>query len=281
MPALHIPFTKMQGAGNDFIVVDNRFFHFSERDLQAIARRFCARRTGVGADGLLALDDPEQAGADYRMHYLNADGSPAGMCGNGARCLARYARHAGLTSEPLAFDVNAGRYSASVPGGEGEPVRLFVPSPENFRPQTRLADGRHVPYVWTGTHHVVLFVDEIEAVDPMRDAPPVRHDPAFLPEGTNVSFVEMKGPQRLAIRTFEKGVEGETLACGTGALAAAVVAHLAGRSSATEFEIHARGGEMKVGFEMEDGSITDLFLEGPAVTVFTGMLEIDPGMLDA
>jgi diaminopimelate epimerase len=281
MPALHVPFTKMQGAGNDFIVLDNRFFHFSESELQAIARRFCPRRTGVGADGLLALDDPEGEGADYWMHYLNADGSPAGMCGNGARCLARFARHAGLTGEPLVFDVNAGRYTASVPGGEGQPVRLFVPSPENFRPRTRLSDGRSVPYVWTGTHHVVLFVDNIEDVDPAHEAPPIRHDPAFLPEGTNVNFVEMKGPQYLAIRTFEKGVEGETLACGTGALAAAVVAHLAGHSSATEFEIRARGGAMKVGFAIDDDSITRLFLEGPAATVFTGMLEIDPGMLDS
>jgi diaminopimelate epimerase len=149
-------------------------------------------------------------------------------------------------------------------------------TPRDFRPDVPLADGRSVPYVWTGTHHVVLFVDDAEAVDPAREAPPIRHDPGFAPEGTNVNFVEVKGPQQLAVRTFEKGVEGETLACGTGALAAALVAHLAGRSIADLFTVRAHGGTLVVGFSASNGSITDVFLEGPAERVFTGILEIDP-----
>jgi diaminopimelate epimerase len=266
----------MQGAGNDFIVLDNRFFHFSTEELARLARRFCPRRFGVGADGLLALDEPDRDGAHYRMRYHNADGSRAGMCGNGARCLARFARLAGLADERLVFDAEAGRYRVDVPpAGEGG-VRLFVPPPRDFR-EVALADGRSVLFVWTGTQHVVQFVPDLEGVDPAAEAPPVRHDHAFAPAGTNVNFVQVLAEDRLAVRTFEKGVEAETLACGTGALAAAVVARLAGRSGASRFTVEARGGTLEVGFAASgDGEVVDLYLEGPAEVVFTGILEVDP-----
>jgi diaminopimelate epimerase len=278
MAVLHVPFTKMHGAGNDFVVLDNRFFHFSQEELARLARRFCPRRTGVGADGLLALEPPAGEGAHYRMRYLNADGSAAGMCGNGARCLARFARDAGIDGEPLVFDSDAGRYRASAPPA-GE-VRLFVPPPRDFNAAAPLACGGTVQYVYTGTHHTVVFVDDVDAAQPERDAPAIRHDAAFAPAGTNVNFVQLLSPDRLAVRTFEKGVEGETLACGTGALAAAVVARLAGASAASHFTIEARGGTLRVGFDTAaSGEVENLFLEGPAVTVFTGILELPPEML--
>src|SRR5690606_7040767 len=128
-----VPFTKMHGAGNDFIVLDNRFMHFSAAELAALAQRFCPRRFGVGADGLLALSPSDEPGIDFRMEYVNPDGSRAGMCGNGARCLARFARSAGLEAEPLTFRADAGVYRASVPPEPEAPVRLFVPPPERYR----------------------------------------------------------------------------------------------------------------------------------------------------
>lgn len=284
MPALVVPFTKMQGAGNDFLVLDNRFLHFSHDELADLARRFCPRHFGVGADGILALSPPSadasEQGHDYRMDYVNPDGSRAGMCGNGARCLARFARSAGLASEPLVFGSDDGTYRASVPDDPEADVRLFVPSPKRFDSKHVLEAGGTVPYVWTGTHHTVVFVRDVETANVAKIAPRIRHDAAFAPEGTNVNFVEVlsEAPARVKVRTFEKGVEAETLACGTGALAAALVPRLMGRVDGSEVEVVARGGTLRVGFRLDEGDgqavVRDLWLEGPAVTVFQGTLEL-------
>ncbi len=277
MPALVVPFTKMHGAGNDFIVLDNRFFHLSGDELAGLARRFCPRRFGVGADGVLALSPPTEEGHDYRMDYRNADGSPAGMCGNGARCLARFARAAGLDSEPLVFASDDGLYRASVPGEAEAPVRLFVPPPKHFDPERALAAGGTVPYIWTGTDHTVVFVRDVEAASVEKIGPRIRHDAALAPEGANVNFVQVLGehPARVQVRTFEKGVEAETLACGTGALAAALVARLMGRVEGETVEVAARGGTLRVGFGINaHGHVRDLWLEGPAVAVYQGTLEV-------
>lgn len=271
---LVVPFTKMHGAGNDFLVLDNRFMHFSEAELAGLARRFCPRRFGVGADGLLALGATDEAGVDYRMEYFNSDGSRAGLCGNGARCLARFARSAGLEAEPLCFRADAGLYRASVPEAPEAPVRLFVPPAEGYRPPEPLGEGLpEAAYVWTGTDHAVVFVEDVEAAAVAALGPRIRGAEAFAPAGANANFAEVAGPARLRLRTFEKGVEAETMACGTGALAAAVVARLAGLVRGAEVEVEARGGTLRVGFEGEEGG---LYLEGPAVTVFQGTLEVFP-----
>ena len=279
MPALVVPFTKMHGAGNDFIVLDNRFLHLTHDELADIARRFSPRRFGVGSDGVLALSVPEEEGHDYRMDFVNPDGSRAGMCGNGARCLARFARSAGLDAEPLTFATDDGVYTASVPEDTDAPVRLFVPKPKHFDAERRLEKGGTVPYVWTGTHHAVLTVRDVERANVEKTGRRIRHDGAF-PEGTNVNFVEVveTQPAHVKVRTFEKGVEAETLACGTGALAAAVVPRLLGQIGTDEVEVEARGGTLRVGFRLDESGgrpvVRDLWLEGPAVTVYQGMLEL-------
>ncbi len=284
VPPLVVPFTKMHGAGNDFLVLDNRFFHLSEGELAALARRFCPRRFGVGSDGLLALDPAAAEGHAYRMRFHNPDGSRAGMCGNGARCLARFARAAGLADGPgtatFTFGSDAGEYRAAVPKDPAAPVRLFVPPPTGFREAVPLADGSSVAFVHTGTHHAVRITADVDGADLETLAPPIRHDPAFAPEGANVNLVEPVGPDAVRVRTFEKGVEAETLACGTGALAAAVVARLTGAVERVPVEVRARGGTLSVGFAVgEGGAVQDLYLEGPAVTVFSGVLEVDPATL--
>lgn len=281
-----LEFTKMSGAGNDFVVLDNRFFQFSEATLARLAARLCPRHEAVGADGLLALDHGSD-GANFRMHYHNADGSRATMCGNGARCLARFARLAGLDRDVLAFDTDAGRYTADVPADPSAPVRLHVPPPRDLRP-VRFADA-DLHAVWTGTEHVVAFADDVAALDLDAFALPVRHDPALAPRGANVNAVQVLeagragAPARLRVRTFEKGVEGETRACGTGAMASALVAVLTGRVAAAPVAVEMPGGTLTVGFEGEAGApakaVRALTLAGPAVVTFRGSVDLDPALL--
>ena len=280
----------MNGAGNDFVVIDNRWFHFSDDELAALARQACPRRTGVGADGLLALDAPaadaDAEGVHFRMRYRNADGSLATMCGNGARCLARFAARAGLGvadaagASTLVFDTDGGRYRAHVPPS-GD-VTLDVPPPRDAG-LARLATGETpdgLTHIWTGTEHTVLFVADANAEDLGAIARPIRHDAAFQPAGTNVNLVEVAAPgseaglAHLVVRTFEKGVEGETLACGTGALASALAARLTGRVASDRVAVAMPGGTLHVGFHLDGETFTDVTLGGPADLVYEGTLEM-------
>lgn len=273
---LVLEFTKMNGAGNDFIVVDNRFFHFTDAELQHLARRLCPRRVGVGADGLLALSPPASPEAHFRMRYVNADGSVGTMCGNGARCLVRYARLSGIEAEDVAFDTDAGLYRAHAPADPAAPVRLFVPPPRDFAPEVALAGPGRGPVcrIWTGTEHVVRFVPEVAAAPVAVEGPAIRADAALAPAGANVNFVEVAGEGRLRVRTYEKGVEAETLACGTGALASALVARLTGRVGRDALAVEMPGGVLHVGFRLAGGAVRDLYLEGPAEVVYRGSVEV-------
>ncbi len=271
-----VSFTKMQGTGNDFIVFDNRSLQLSPDDLSACAAAWCPRRYGVGADGLLALDAPETSAADYRMHYVNADGSRATMCGNGARCLFRFARRVGFQNDPLAFDTDAGLYRATpAPGDNSSGVRLFVPDVTDVRADVAL--DRSVPqavrtlcFAHAGTEHLVAVVDDLEAVPVGKWGRRLRRDPQLAPAGANVNFVELGGESDLGLRTYEKGVEAETPSCGTGVLAAAETAgRLMEVDPDTTLQVRTPGGELAVG-RTEEGT---LYLQGPAVSVFDGRVE--------
>ena len=274
MKRLVVEFTKMHGAGNDFIVIDNRFYHFSPEEQQEIARRWCSRTEGIGADGLLAYEAPDDEEHHYRMRYTNADGSRATMCANGARCLARYARDSGIGAEIMAFESDDGLYRVSVT--DNEQVRLFLPPPKKYQEQVALSEATVCgPYafIWTGTEHVVCFVDDVAAAPVAEEGSAVRGDTALAPNGTNVNFAEVRG-DALHVRTYEKGVEAETRACGTGAVAAALVARFTGRVSAAEIPVHMAGGTLLVGAAIEvDNEAHEVYLEGPAVKVFRGTIE--------
>ncbi len=274
---LVVEFTKMNGAGNDFVVLDNRFYCFASAELAALARDLCRRTERIGADGLLALD-PGDDGADFRMLYYNADGSRATMCGNGARCLARFARTAGLGTPgaPLVFDTDAGRLTADVPDDTAADVCLHLPPPRDLRPLA--LGGLDATYVWTGTEHVVRFVRHVDGLDLHTLGPAIRHDPALGAPGANVNFVEVDG-DGLRVRTFEKGVEAETRACGTGAMAAALAAYHAGRVPGAPVRVAMPGGTLTVGFQWAPGSpaeaVEGLTLAGPAEATFRGTVEVD------
>ncbi len=262
---LVVEFTKMSGAGNDFVVIDNRFYHFSSDELCELARRVCRRRLDIGADGLLALEAAGSAEQHFRMRYVNADGAVGTMCGNGARCLARYAFDAGVRHRPVRFMTDAGAYSAVV---LDESVRLLIPMYKDVSEIPADAAGPNRHFVWTGTEHLVVFCEAVELVDVLSLGERLRH--TNPPKGANVNFVEVSNGG-LKIRTFEKGVEGETLACGTGATAAAVIARLTGRVSEDEVRVRMRGGDLLIGFD-SDGTLE--YLEGPAENVFRGTFEV-------
>ena len=276
MRRLVVEFTKMSGAGNDFIVIDNRFYHFSAAELRDLAQRWAPRRTGIGADGLLALESADDERVDFRMRYVNADGSVGTMCGNGARCLARYARSAGLESQPLVFDTDAGRYEAYVEAEPSADVRLVLEPYADFGKRDLAAmDGLpgEAHYVWTGTEHVVVFVPDVGRAPVAATGPVLRADPALSPTGANVNYVEVTDQATLRVRTFEKGVEAETLACGTGAIASAITACLTGRIASGRVVVSMPGGDLVVDIQGDPLNPDRLVLEGPAEFVFRGSFE--------
>jgi diaminopimelate epimerase len=230
---MELSFTKMTGAGNDFVMVDNRDLRYSDvLSKQAIAH-VCDRHFGVGGDGLIAIEpssDPERA--HFRMRYYNADGGEADMCGNGARCFARFTASVAPVADEIQFETPAG-----VIGAEflGEEVRLGMSQPHSPQWNLELEVDGHLQTVHslnTGVPHAIIFVRERAVIDIRRVGSALRYHPHFAPRGTNANFVEVLAPGEVAIRTYERGVEDETLACGTGVVAAALIhAHIHGTSS--------------------------------------------------
>ncbi|MEP0822037.1 MAG: diaminopimelate epimerase [Ignavibacterium sp.] len=269
---MKLEFTKMSGAGNDFVVLDNRAE--SIRDKPGLAKRLCDRHWGVGADGLLLVEKSSR-GADYRMEYYNADGSYGGMCGNGGRCIAVYAVHRGIASPNHRFDALDHMYEAKVKGAE---VVLKMKDPKDLRLNfvLRLAGGDiSAHYVDTGAPHVVVEVPgELNDVDVVGLGRSIREHSNFKPGGTNVNFLKILGDKSLQIRTYERGVEAETLACGTGSIASAIIAGSLGKAKPPVGVMVRSGSTLKVDFDAEgDGKIRNVRLSGPAVTVFEGTIE--------
>ena len=264
-----IRFTKMCAGGNDFIVIDNREKNLppGEADL---ARELCRRRLSIGADGLLLLESSSQ-GNDFRLRIFNPDGSEAEMCGNGARCLARFARKKGMAGERLTFETRAGRMEAEV---HDEEVRLKLSDPTDIKLHLRLrldGDVYEVHYLNTGVPHIVLLREDLEDVPVDELGRKFRYHREFAPRGANVDFVKVENRRSLHLRTYERGVEKETLACGTGAAASAIVAFSLGRVAKPPIEVHTRGGEtLKIYFDAPPSMITNVYLEGKAQFIYEG-----------
>ncbi len=264
----------MHGAGNDFVVIDNLEGRHPVGPGEVA--RLCHRHFGIGADGLLLLEKPEESGLDARMIYYNTDGSRGEMCGNGARCFTAFALSRGLGSgNRIRFMTDAGPLSASV-DGDRYTIQMTPPADTRLGRELNLERGpATVHYTDTGVPHAVRFVPDVEAVDIRREGAELRFHPAFAPRGANANFAAIGGDGRVAIRTYERGVEDETLACGTGVTAAAIVAHLV-HGLPRPVHVKVRGGDvLTVDFAVSDeGSVDDVLMTGPAATVFTGEIEL-------
>lgn len=259
-------FAKYEGAGNDFILIDNRSAAFVPNG--SMIARLCDRHFGIGADGLMTLTT--DADAQCVMHYYNADGSEGEMCGNGARCFALFAYHLGIGGANR-FRAMDGPHAVSVrctgdSGGEVELGMIDV---------TRIGCGDGWWFLNTGVPHYVEFVPQTARVDVLGRGRSIRRDTARFPQGTNVNFVEVTGDGTLRMRTYERGVESETLACGTGAAAAAVITNYALQHDICSYDITVPGGRLRVRFSHEPGTqtYTDIRLTGPARRVFDGMFD--------
>ena len=264
-------FTKMNGAGNDFILFDNRTGDI-DLDRNQIAQ-LCDRHRGIGADGILLLEKPANR-ADFRMRYFNADGGEAEMCGNGARCFARFANKVGRQKTKVSFETPAGVISAEL---KGHLVTLLMTEPTDLRLNVDLpmtAETKAVHFINSGVPHVVIPVAKVDDADVRRDGAAIRQHKMFSPNGTNVNFIEKRGPNKIAIRTYERGVENETLACGTGIVASALIFAASEKSSSPITVLAWGGDELEVGFEKVEGDFRDVTLTGPAKFVFEGTIEI-------
>ncbi|MGI8602637.1 MAG: diaminopimelate epimerase [Verrucomicrobiales bacterium] len=265
-------FTKMNGAGNDFVVVDNRDLSLALTSDQIA--RLCDRHRGVGADGLLAVE-PARNGAAYRMRYYNADGGEAEMCGNGARCFARYVNKLNSFSLPaVAFETAVGGMNADF---IGDAVRLRMTQPTGLSLNERLTVNERdlaVHFINTGVPHAVVVVDDLENVNVRRDGAALRYHERFSPKGANANFVRVLAPDLIAIRTYERGVENETLACGTGTVACAIVHHLL-EGASPPIKVHVRGGDtLSIDFRREGDNFQEVTLTGLGEIVFEGKIEL-------
>jgi diaminopimelate epimerase len=266
-----IPFFKMSGSGNDFILIDNRRSVVPLEDPSDFAARICRRKMSVGADGLILLEASDRA--DFRWRFFNSDGSMAEMCGNGARCAARFAFLHGIAGAEMRFETLAGIIGARV---QGDLVKIRMTDPCDLVLAGELDTGRErIVYssINTGVPHVVVEVEDLEKVDVTSLGRRIRWHSRFSPAGTNVNFVAPLSDGGWAVRTYERGVEDETLACGTGIAAAALV--LAAATSLTSpIRLKARSGTwLKVYFTRKADNFKGLFLEGDARIIYRGQLD--------
>lgn len=258
---MDITFNKYQGAGNDFIIIDNRDGIFNPEDSDLI-NRLCDRRFGIGADGLILIFGHKNA--DFEMRYFNSDGKIGSMCGNGGRCAAHFSmKHkiAGNSQKFMAYD---GIHKADV---MNDTVRLQMADVNEYR----LVDGSY--FLNTGSPHYVVFTRDIDEMNVHEEGKRLRWSPNFAPGGTNVNFVEVH-KDGLYMRTFERGVEEETLACGTGVTASAIASVLKGHFDTGSVNVRARGGNLKVEFNINDGKVSNIWLTGPATFVFEGVIKV-------
>ena len=264
----NIAFVKMVASGNDFVVVDNRRAVIPGTRLCAFAREICDRNYGAGGDGLIAIEPSKKA--DFRMRIINSDGSEAEMCGNGARCAALFAIGNKIAGKRMDFETLAGIIKAEVSGAI---VRLKMSDPSGLKPDINLvlSDGRYnVNFVNTGVPHAVIFVEHLEGQDVKTTGKEVRYHSAFAPRGTNADFVEVAEKNLIKVRTDERGVEDETLACGTGVTASAIISAVVKDFKSPVACLTKGGDRLKIYFNRRGNDFTDVYLEGGAREVFLG-----------
>jgi len=270
MSDLH--FTKMVASGNDFVIIDNRKGVLEKLSLNAkeLAKELCERKGSVGADGLLLIEESKTA--DFKMRVFNPDGSEVSMCGNGARCVALYAVEKKISGRDVKIETDAGILEAEV---IGLAVKIKLTDPKGLKLNFSLKLGAKTikaNFINTGVEHIVLFVKNLDSLNVGALGSKIRYHKKFKPRGANANFVKVLDSKRIEIRTYERGVEAETLACGTGAVASAVISSLI-KGLKPHIDVITKSGEtLRVYFELAGKKIKDVYLEGEAKTVYEGRL---------
>jgi diaminopimelate epimerase len=268
-----VPFAKMSGTGNDFIVIDHRSPLVPEEDQAEFVSRVCRRMFSVGADGVIFIEGSESA--DFSWRFYNGDGSVAEMCGNGARCAARFAYAKGIAGKKMSFETVAGIIEAEILD-DGEGVSLLMTPPFDLRTGLEVElDGRkkNLSFMNSGVPHAVLFMDEGAEIPVKEWGHEIRFHELFQPAGSNVNFVQPLEEGTIRVRTYERGVEDETMACGTGAVAAAIFAASEGIASSPVTVTTSGGDLLTIVFDLqEDGTAENVYLQGPARIIYIGQL---------
>ena len=258
-----ITFYKYQGTGNDFVIIDNRDKKLSKNDTKLI-KHLCDRKFGIGADGCMFLEEPSVSGDDFTMVYFNADGNESTMCGNGGRCLVAFAKQIGVVNDSANFTAIDGPHDATITGGL---VKLGMQNVNEIK-----ASESHW-WLDTGSPHHVQPVNNIKEYDVFTNGRNIRRGAPYFEEGTNVNFVEQVNDDTFSVRTYERGVEDETLSCGTGVTAVAIAMHKSKTTSAKQVNLETPGGKLTITFDENEGAYKNVYLEGPATLVFKGTIE--------
>lgn len=260
---MQIEFYKYQGTGNDFVMIDNRSNSFPKEDTKLIAH-LCDRRFGIGGDGLILLEnDPE---ANFKMVYYNSDGNQSSMCGNGGRCLVAFAKKLHVIDDVAVFNAIDGLHHASVNGDGIVSLQMIDVS--------KIKKTADFTFLNTGSPHHVQMVDDLEHYNVKEKGAEIRYGELYGQQGSNINFVKKIDETTFSLRTYERGVEDETLACGTGATAVAIAMNARGETEATSIDLNVEGGKLIVSFDKKDNQFTNVYLKGPAEFVFKGTISI-------
>ena len=265
-----ITFWKMNGSGNDFVIIDNRNEDIKEEQMSSFSKLVCRRRISVGADGVIFITRSETC--DFAWRFFNSDGSEAEMCGNGSRCAARFAYLNKIAPRKMKFETTIGPVAAEVLGRR---VKVMLTDPKDLKKDIqmeKLLDWESIDFINTGVPHVVIRVKDLEDVPVREVGRKIRFHSIFSPEGTNVNFMRKVGENLIEVRTYERGVEDETLACGTGSIASALISSLRDGNH-SPVDVRTKGGEvLRVYFRREKDRFFDIWLEGDTNIVYKGTL---------
>lgn len=256
---MNFTFYKYHGTGNDFILIDNRDKRFPYTNENLVAD-LCRRHTGIGADGLILLENDDKS--DFRMVYFNADGREGSMCGNGGRCIVAFANKLGIISDQTVFKASDGIHEATI---EEDLISLKLQNVSLLREKPDYL------FVDTGSPHHVQLVQDLENLDVQTEGKRLRYG-LYGQKGSNINFVELSGENRFSVRTYERGVESETLSCGTGVTAVALAMHHMGHTISEKVEIETKGGRLEVNFHKNSNQYIDIYLKGPAIEIFKGAI---------
>ncbi len=258
-----LEFYKYQGTGNDFVMIDNRSGFFPKENFKLVAR-LCDRRFGIGADGLILLENDSET--DFKMVYYNSDGNLSSMCGNGGRCLVAFAKQMNVVENSCSFIATDGLHHASIANDGIVSLQMID--------VTTIKIESDYTFMNTGSPHHVQMVDDLEQYNVKENGATLRYSSLYGKEGSNINFVNKINENTFSLRTYERGVEDETLACGTGATAVAIAMNATGQTTASTIKLNVEGGKLAVSFDENNGKYTNVFLIGPAEFVFKGEIKI-------